>query len=215
MMKKERSRMKKIIMSNEVKTGIVVVAAILVGFLFFARTTKLSAAPFRVKTTFNYAEGVKKDSVVKFAGIDVGRVESVRFTYSPETKIEIVLAVDPSAKLREDSLAFISTSGMIGDAYIGITPGSPEKPFMKEGDMLMSEDPIEARKLMKKADSIAENLNLALVELNKLTDSVSGVVSENKAAIDGIAANLEETTENFKEFSADIKKSPWKLLIKK
>jgi len=213
-MKKENFLMK-IGMSNEVKTGIVVVAAVAVGLFFFARTTKLNTAPFRVKTTFNYAEGIKKDSMVKFAGIEVGRVESIHFIYNPETKIELVLAVDSKARLREDSIAFIATSGMIGDAYVGITPGSPEKSFLKEGDLLMSEDPVESRKLMKKADMIAENLGTALSELKKLTESVTGVVSENKSKLDNIAVNLEKTTENFKEFSEDIKKSPWKLLIKK
>lgn len=201
--------------SNEVKTGMVVAAAIAVGIFFFVRTTGFKPAPYRVKTTFNYAEGVKKDSIVKLSGIEVGRVESMRFTYNPETKIELVLLVDPKAKLREDSMAFISTSGMIGDAYIGITPGSPEKSFLKDGDMIMGEDPVEARKLMKKADLIADNLDKALAELKTLTASVTGVVTENKAKLDNIATNLEETSVNFKEFSADIKKSPWKLIMKK
>lgn len=201
--------------SNEVKTGIVVSAAIAVGLFFFVRTTGFKPAPYRIKTAFNYAEGVKKDSIVKLSGVEVGRVESIQFAYNPETKIELVLVIDPKAKLREDSMAFISTSGMIGDAYIGITPGSPEKPFLREGDLIMSEDPIETRKLMKRADLIAENLDKALAEVRKMTESVTGVVSENKARLDNIACNLEETSVNFKEFSADIKKSPWKLLMKK
>ncbi len=205
----------KIGMSNEVKTGMVVAAALAVGILFFVRTTGFKAAPYRVKTSFNYAEGIKKDSIVKLAGVEAGRVESMQFTYNPETKVELVLMVDPKARMREDSTAFISTSGMIGDAYIGITSGSPDKPFLKEGDLLTSEDPIEARKFMKRADAIAVNLDRALTELKKLTESVTGVVSENKSKLDNITANLEETSVNFKEFSADIKKSPWKLLMKK
>jgi len=44
---------------------------------------------------------------------------------------------------------------------------------------------------------------------------VNGVVKDNKARIDSIAANLEETSSNFKELSEDIKKHPWKLLMKK
>ena len=33
--------------------------------------------------------------------------------------------------------------------------------------------------------------------------------------IDNIANNLEQTSMNFKEFSEDIKRNPWKLLMKK
>ena len=60
---------------------------------------------------------------------------------------------------------------------------------------------------MKKADAIADNLDKTLVQVKSL-------VADNKAKVDNIAANLEQTTANFKEFSEDIKEHPWKLLMK-
>ena len=200
--------------SNELKTGLVVIAAIAVGIVFLVKTTDLNAKPYRLKTYFNFADGVKTDSIIKLSGIEVGRVEKISFQYVPETKIELVLALDKKAKIHEDSVAFISTSGMIGDAYIGLTPGSPDKPFVKEGALLMSEDPIEMRKLMKKADAISENLDKTLIEVKNLASNVSDVVSGNKTRIENIASNLETTSANFKEFSEDIKQHPWKLLMK-
>lgn len=193
--------------TNEFKTGLVVVAGLAVGILFWVKTTDFNSSPYRIKTYFNYAEGIKTDSIVKLAGVEVGRVEKIRFDYVPETKIEVVLSISKKAKIREDSLAFISTSGMIGDAYIGITAGSPDKAFVKDGAIVMSEDPVEMRKLMKKADAISENLDKTLAEIKSL-------VTDNKAKVENIAANLEQTTANFKEFSEDIKQHPWKLLTK-
>lgn len=200
--------------NNEVKTGIIVVAAILVTALFFVKTTNWNAKPYKIKTYFNYAEGVKADSIVKLSGVEVGRVEKVMFQYTPDTKIELILAIDSKAKVREDSIAFISTSGMIGDAYIGITPGLAERAFVGDGATIMSEDPVEMRKLMKKADAIADNLDKTLVQVKGLAENVNGMVADNKSRIDNIAINLETTTTNFKEFSEDIKKHPWKLLMK-
>jgi len=194
-------------MTNEFKTGMIVILAVVTGIVFYTKTTDMSAKPYKLITYFNYAEGIKTDSIVKLSGIDVGRVEKIEFKYLPETKIELILSVDKKAQLHEDSIAFISTSGMIGDAYIGITPGSPDKPFIKEGATLSSEDPVEMRKLMKKADAISETLEKTLLE-------VKGLVTDNKAKVDSIAANLETTSTNFKEFSEDIKKHPWKLLMK-
>src|SRR3989338_1798674 len=200
--------------SNELKTGVIVVAAIVVGVVFWVKTTDFSGKPYRIKTYFNYAEGVKVDSIVKLSGIDVGRVEKIRFEYVPDTKVELILTLDKKAKAREDSIAFISTSGLIGDAYIGITPGSPDKQFVKEGAILMSEDPVEVRKLMKRAEGIADNLDKTLVEVKTLAGNLNGVVTDNKTCIDNIAVNLERTAVNFKEFSEDIKRHPWKLLMK-
>ena len=200
--------------TNEIKTAVVVISAIAVGVIFWAKTTDFKTKPYRIKTYFNYAEGVKSDSIVKLSGIDVGRVEKITFQYLPETKIELVLTINDIAKFHEDSVAFISTSGMIGDAYVGITPGSPDKPFAKDGSTLASEDPVEMRKLMKKADAISENLDKTLAEVKTLASNVNNVVSDNKARIDDIASNLEATSVNFKEFSEDIKHHPWKLLMK-
>ena len=193
--------------TNEFKTGIIIIAGLLAAVVFYAKTTDLSAKPYRLKTYFNYAEGIKADSIVKLAGIDVGRVEKIEFKYIPETKIELILAIDKKAKIHEDSIAFISTSGMIGDAYIGVTPGSPDRAFVSEGATLMSEDPVEMRQLMKKADMISETLEKTLADVKTL-------VSDNKTKVDSIASNLESTAVNFKEFSEDIKQHPWKLLMK-
>lgn len=201
-------------MTNELKTGIIALAAILAAVFFMVKTANLNTSPYRVKVYFNYAEGIKKDSIVKLSGIEVGRVENIRFDYVPETKIELVLAIDKKAKIHEDSVAFISTSGMIGDAYIGITAGSPEKPFVKNDAILISEDPVEMRKLMKKAEAISDNLEKTLSDVKSLAENMNGMVKDNKGRIDNIASNLETTTVNFKEFSEDIKQHPWKLLAR-
>jgi len=201
--------------TNELKTGALVVAALFTGFVFLFKTTDLtSGKPYHVRTTFTYAEGIKADSIVKLAGVEVGRVKSVQFDYTNDTKVELVLELSPAAKAREDSLAFITTSGMIGDAYVGLTAGSPDKPFAKEGAMLASEDPIQMRMIMKKMEAIAENLDTTLVEFKKLAQNVNGVVGGNKTRIDSMVSNLEQTAINFKEFSEDIKAHPWKLLAK-
>ena len=193
--------------TNELKTGSVVVAAILVAAIFWMKTANFTGKTYRLKTQFNYAEGLKPDSIVKLSGIEIGRIENIKFLYTPDTKVEIVLLLSKSAKVHEDSIAFISSSGMVGDAYLGLTPGSPDKPFAKDGMAVASEDPVEMRKLMKKADAIADNLDRTLAQVKTL-------VSDNKAKVDSITANLESTTVNFKEFSEDIKQHPWKLLMK-
>ena len=201
--------------TNELKTGLVVVAAIAVAAVFWAKTANFSSKPYRLKTQFNYAEGVKADSIVKLSGIEIGRVENIKFLYNPDTKIELTLLLNRSAKVHEDSIAFISSSGMVGDAYLGLTPGTPDKPFAKDGAVVASEDPVEMRKIMKQVDVIAGSLDKTLAEFKELTSGISSVVKDDKPKIDAMLVNMEQTSANFKEFSEDIKKHPWKLLSKK
>jgi len=199
--------MKKLTMTNEIKTGLVVFAAILVGIFFWLRTTNIYTATYNLKTLFSHADGIKENSIVKLAGIEVGRVKTVHLAYTEDkTNVELVLELDKGAKVRENSIAFIGSTGFIGDAYIGITPGTSSV-FLKRNETVTSEDPLEMRELMKKADQIAAKLDATLTD-------VKGIVSDNKEKVNAIAANLEDTSVNFKEFSEDIKKNPWKLLMK-
>ena len=98
---------------------------------------------------------------------------------------------------------------------MGLTPGSTDKPFAKNGDTVSSEDPVEMRKIMKQVDTIAGSLDKTLAEFRELTSNVNGVVKDNKTKIDSLLVNMEQTAVNFKEFSEDIKSHPWKLIIKK
>ncbi|MFH1798216.1 MAG: MlaD family protein [Candidatus Omnitrophota bacterium] len=192
--------------SNEIKAGIVVVFAFTLCALFFVKTTSFQVEKYEIKTFFRYAGDLKPDAAVKLAGIEVGRLKKINFIYKPETKVECVLTLDARAKVRKDSIAYIGTAGFVGDAYIGITPGESNE-FSEPGSVISSEDPVQTRLLMKKADTIANNLDSILFD-------IKSVVSGNKQNLNNAVTNLEATTQNFKEFSQDVKEHPWKLMFK-
>lgn len=193
--------------SNELKAGLVVVVAICVGVFFFAKTASFKKKMYDIKTYFTYAGDLKADAVVKLSGIEVGRVKELKFLYKGDvTKVECVMEVNADAKVRQDSIAYIATSGIVGDSYVGITPGSASE-FIANNGVITSEDPLQMRQLFKRADVIAKNLEA-------ITTDVKDVLNNNKQGLDNIVVNLEQTTKNFEEFSADVKKNPWKLLFK-
>ena len=193
-------------LSNEMKAGIVVIAALAIAAMFFLKTANFQTSKYDIKTYFTYAGDLDKNAIVKLSGIEVGRLKDIKFVYEPETKVQCIIELSQKAKVRTDSIAYIATSGIVGDSYVGLTPGKSSE-FVKPGDVVASEDPVQMRVLMKKADSIANNLDKTLSEIKNL-------VVNNKDNLDNIVVNLEKTTENFKEFSEDVKKHPWKLLFK-
>ncbi|MBL7072231.1 MAG: MCE family protein [Candidatus Omnitrophica bacterium] len=192
--------------SKEIKAGIVVVVAVAGCVVFYAKTTNIRTRTYELKTSFTYAGNLKDNAIVKLSGINVGRLKQTSFVYDPKTKVECILELDDKAKIRKDSIAYIGSSGLVGDVHIGIT-GGESKEFLKNHDVVDSEDPVETRLLMKKADSIASNLDKILLE-------VKNIITDNEQGINDIVKNIESTTENFKEFSEDLKKHPWKLLFK-
>jgi len=200
--------------TNEIKIGAFIAVSLFIAFILWAKTQNYVSDTYDLKTYFKFAGGLKENAVASLSGIEVGRVEKINFVYDPETRVEVILAVNKNAKVHSDAIAYISTQGFIGDAFVGLTPGTSDSPFAKHRDEIASEDPIETRELMKRADGIAKKLDDTLADVKKLASNLSATVEDNKGKINNIIVNMEQTSVNFNEFSDDIKKHPWKLLTK-
>ena len=207
--------MKKI--SNEVKTGVMIVVCLLILAGLTARVGGLSTFKkgYNLKVQFNYVSGIKKGAPVQLTGVEVGEVKDVQIDYTDEgTRVYLSAWLDRSAKVRENSKGYIATMGLMGEKYLELTSGSKDSPFLKEGSLIIGKEPLAMEEVIDKATVIADNLNEGISDLRKLTKSVDLTVVENRAKVDSIIKNMDETSKNFKEFSDDIKRNPWKLLVK-
>lgn len=202
--------------SNEIMTGIMVLICIGLLIFFLYKTGKIGFRPeaYEIKAVFNTAGGLEKNAPVMLAGVEVGEVKDIALEYGDETKIILTLQVDSKAKIRTDSTASINTLGLMGEKYVEVSRGSAGTAFLKPGSTIAGEDPFQFEKIAKKGEEIAETLDDTLKDIRVLVNNLNGVVTDNKKGIDSIVADLEVTAQNFKEFSDDIKRHPWKLLIK-
>jgi phospholipid/cholesterol/gamma-HCH transport system substrate-binding protein len=114
-----------------VGAGVVAAAA---GFLFYAFTTAREASAaggYNVVAAFERVDGVSVGSDVRLSGVKVGAVSSVNL--DPKTyQAKVGLSVDRTVKIPVDSVAKISTDGLLGGAYVTIEPGS-ETDMLKSG----------------------------------------------------------------------------------
>jgi len=78
---------------------------------------------YHVSARFSNVGDLKVGAPVKVAGVTVGRVEAVNLAdYYGEAK----LAVTRTVALPKDTIASISTAGLLGDAYVALSPGGAE-----------------------------------------------------------------------------------------
>jgi phospholipid/cholesterol/gamma-HCH transport system substrate-binding protein len=104
---------------------VLVVAALL---LFFAYTTSqiASVRGYSILAKFSNAGGLKDGGDVRISGIKVGSV--TKETLDPQTFQALVqMSIDPSIKLSTDSVAQITSSGLLGDNFIAIEPGNEDE----------------------------------------------------------------------------------------
>ena len=120
--------------NNEIKTGIVVVAAILVFMYISAKMGGVKVMDgYELNVLFNYVSGLEDKAPVKLAGVIIGEVKKVTHVYdNDETKVLAKLSLNGDARVREDSKIKISTTGLIGEKYIEITGGSKGSPVVPQ-----------------------------------------------------------------------------------
>ena len=135
----------------ELAVGIFVVIGIFALGYISIRLGKLEligTKGYTVYAQFDKAGGVKTGAVVEIAGVEVGKVRSIRLDENYQALVEMrILGVN---MLQEDSIASIKTKGIIGEKYISITPGGSEKLIPDGGKIRETESAIDFEEIISK-----------------------------------------------------------------
>jgi phospholipid/cholesterol/gamma-HCH transport system substrate-binding protein len=104
---------------------VLVVAAV---FLFFAYTTTQvhAVGGYTLTAQFDKVDGLRDGSDVDISGIKVGTVISQKL--DPKTFFAtLTISMDPSIQLPVDSVATITSPGLLGDKFLSIEPGNEDQ----------------------------------------------------------------------------------------
>jgi phospholipid/cholesterol/gamma-HCH transport system substrate-binding protein len=206
------------VFTNEVKTGFVVIlcVGILAGLTIMAGNFKLFQKSYAINVIFSNSSGIEKDAVVRLSGVEVGKVQSVQLVYRKEgdTVVLAKLELDENAKIREGAKASVTTLGLMGEKYIELSPGDTGAPAIKHGATIQGKDPIDIEAIIEEATSTMQVAKETMTNISSLVKNLDTAIADNRPNIDEIMNNLRRTTDNLEEFTDDIKRNPWKLLVK-
>ncbi len=202
--------------NNETKTGIFVVICLIA---FVAITMKVGKITWTkqgyvLKAQFQYTGGVKKHAPVCLSGVEVGEIKDIKLLDGDQTLVEIDLWIRDGVRIRQDSVATPATFGLMGEKYIEIKAGSSAAGYAGEGDRIKTAEPFRMEELVDIGKKVAGDISQTAKDISTVTRHVDEIVVENRPKISGMMDNFGETSENFREFSDDVKYHPWKVLMK-
>ncbi len=124
--------------NTETLVGVFVLLGILAfGFLALKAANLASFSPeqtYQVSARFDNIGGLKVRAPVRSAGVAVGSVRSITLDKATYQGV-VVLQIRTGIEFPVDSSAKILTSGLLGDQYVGIEPGSDDKQ-LQPGDVI-------------------------------------------------------------------------------
>jgi phospholipid/cholesterol/gamma-HCH transport system substrate-binding protein len=137
--------------------------------------------------------GLSRDSIVKYYGVDVGRVHRISLGPSEQRRVRLLLQIDRGTPIREDTVATLETQGLTGLAYIDLTGGSEDLPRLaadagEELPVIQSRPSIWGR-LDRGIGDLIDNLNDASERIKVLlSDDNQRLIADTLAHLEGLSA---------------------------
>lgn len=177
--------------------------------------------------TYKNVAGLEIAAPVSIDGYKVGQVREIKFDFENPGKIEVLLALNKSLRLPEDSKAVIST-GLLNGAYVEIKLGQSKKMIEVGGNIegvtasdMMSSVSDEllptVQSILPKVDSLLLSLNRLVGDpaLLKSVQSLEGITQNiylastslnalMKRDVPAILGNASNVTKNLDEMTSDL-----------
>ena len=187
--------------SNELKIGLVVLAATVIAFLGF-RFMKDEPVLSRVKllyTTYDNVGGLSRGSTVYVNGLKVGSVRELSYKTEVDS-IEVVMSITEPIPIPKGSKAMLAAPGIIGSPVIEIQRSSSAQ-ILDWGSRLEGIKEVGLMDsfsgLAKSGPAAGDSLVITLGLMNDMLRSMSGVEKN-------VSSDIEETVSNFQKTSTSI-----------
>ncbi len=181
-------------LSTELKVGIFAIVAIaILTFMTFkvGGFDWIRKKGYAVYVYFDNIAGLDEKTKVKVAGVDAGVIEKIELE---EGKAKLTLRIDRKVKLYSDASASIKSTGLLGDRYLEIRPGSIQ-PDLKDGDTIRNVvEIVDLDDMVRNLSNVSANINTLAVSLNEAFGT-----EEAKRSLREAVLNLREITANLSQ----------------
>ena len=112
--------------------------------------SSFSFAPtYRVQAHFDNVGGLKVRAPIKSSGVVVGRVAAIGFD-NKRFQATVAMDLEQQYQFPDDTSASILTSGLLGEQYVGLTPGGDDKDLKNGGQIQFTQSAVVLEDLISK-----------------------------------------------------------------
>lgn len=190
----------------EAKVGIFVtigVVLLMLATLILGNAQNLLTPKNRYTVHLKTVDGLILGAKVVLGGLNVGSVEAMKL--DPELKqVKVIIAVarESAQWIREDSTVELATQGLLGDKFISISSGSPERAILPEESDIPVKAVTNLSQFIDKGDQLMISLNSIAQNLEHLLKTFEAG-NRSEMFFQGIAT----TAKNFSMASEKLNRS--------
>jgi phospholipid/cholesterol/gamma-HCH transport system substrate-binding protein len=179
---------------------VLVAAALLFGGVL-ALNGGIGTSRTPLHTHLKFSGGLDAGGAVRYGGLSVGKITKVRVDPADSTRILVDFVVDSNTPVRTDSIARVSSLGLLSDSFLEISPGTNAAPLVARDAEVRSKESMnidqvsdalgaalpDAQKALKSLNTDLETLQVTLDRANDLLND------QNRAHIASTLSTLDKT----------------------
>ncbi|HEX4077899.1 MAG TPA: MlaD family protein [Rhizomicrobium sp.] len=136
--------------------------------------------------------GLGDGTLVRYNGIQVGRVYKVQFDPADPKRVIVTLQIDPALPIHADSVATLASEGLTGGTYVEIDGGTESAPVLPH--TVFGPYPV-IRSKPSTLQELEQSAPQLLAKINGIADRLDDVLSpRNRQAFAQILSNLRDVT---------------------
>lgn len=143
--------------------------------LLMTANTGLFTEKIRLKTYTDNAEGLRVGAPVRLQGVDIGNVTRVAVVAKkPLTPVEITMKVTTRYRemLRKDTVAALSTAGVLGEVFVDLNSTQATGPPASNGDVLPAEERPGLQDVVRASQTSLENFNVLVRRMDRIVAAI-------------------------------------------
>ncbi len=161
----------------QTKIGLLVVMGLVVLAFIILRLEEgmgLMARKSKFRALVDHTQGLKVGGPVRMNGVDIGNIHDIDI--SPDTalvEIKFTVKKEVAFLIREDASINIKALGLLGDKFLEIVPGHPEKPLLPPGSIIKGRSGSDITDLASGASMTMDKVNAALEQIQRALTAIT------------------------------------------
>jgi phospholipid/cholesterol/gamma-HCH transport system substrate-binding protein len=197
---------------SNLKVGLTVFTGLIIFFIFIFLVGiegQYFSESYHLKIFVENVEGLANGSMVTLGGLKVGTIDKMEFAKrNGKNGIDITLNIlkEYEDQITKQSVAVVSTKGLLGDKFINISLGQPGDKSLNDNDFITVQPTLSLDVLSEKIEPSIEDFSRLMSNLRMISDTIMngnssiGRLIKNPDAAD----DLEKILKNLNSFTTAI-----------
>ncbi|KAA0891424.1 MlaD family protein [Oryzomonas rubra] len=184
-------------LSHEAKVGLFfILSIVLFGLMLeLGNRWKIFDRGVPYKVFLSSTTGLKQGDAVKLAGVEVGTISKIAVQ---DNRVQVDFEVKPGTHIKQDTVASIRMTSMLGGQFLGLSFGSPTSPELPPGSTVKSTEAFGIDAIMDNVGGLTKDAKQLIVDLNRnqneVMTKISTILDENRSAVNTSLKSISSIT---------------------